>query len=284
MSSAIDLHIHTNASDGTDSPREVLGKALDRGVRTISVTDHDTIDGALSVAAMVPAGVRYIRGIEFSCVLPRGKCHILGYGYDPADPVFLDALETGRRLRRDKLARRLAFLEENFSIILTAEELSWLHTRRSPGKPHLGRLLVDRGLAPDLGTAIRRYIDPCGGDADRISAEIAIRAILHAGGIPVWAHPLGGEGERRLTRAEFDARLKELTAWGIRGLECWYSRYDGDDIAFLMEQARIHGLLVSGGSDYHGANKAEITLGMLNTDDHPVDDGVLTILPFLPIE
>lgn len=273
-----DLHIHTTASDGTDTADEILAKAAAAGLGAVAITDHDTIDGAMSVTAE-PEGLRCIRGVEFSCLFP--KCHILGYGFDAGDPVFQGALEAGRRLRQEKNTRRVAFLAERFGIVLTDEELAWLLGQKSPGKPHFGRILVDRGLAPDLSAAIREFINPCKGGPDRISAETAVRGILHAGGIPVWAHPLGGEGERRLTRAEFDERLKVLMEYGIRGLECCYSRYGEADIDFLVRRAGDHGLLISGGSDYHGGNKTGIALGQLRADGKDTDAKRLTVLRHL---
>lgn len=275
-----DLHIHTAASDGSDTPAEVLAKAAAAGLEVIAITDHDTIDGAMSVT-VTPPGLRYIRGIEFSCVCPGGKCHILGYGFDPEDPVFRAALEEGRRLRREKTEKRIAFLAERFGIRLTEAELAWLWSRKSPGKPHFGQILVDRGLASDISDGIRRFINPCGGGADRIEARTAVHAIRHAGGVPVWAHPLGGEGERRLEWAEFESRLRILMEDGIRGLECCYSRYGEEETALLTEQAAVHGLYVSGGSDYHGSNKQGIALGMLNAGNRPVDGEKLTILRIL---
>lgn len=275
-----DLHIHTTASDGSDTAAEVLAKAAAAGLDVVAITDHDTIDGAMSVAE-IPAGLRYVRGVEFSCVFPGGKCHILGYDYDPADPLFLAALEEGRRLRREKTEKRIAFLESRFGIVLTGEELRWLRSRKSPGKPHLGQILVNRGLAADLSSAIREFIDPCKGGADRIDAEAAIRGIRHAGGVPVWAHPLGGEGEKRLSREAFDARLEMLTGCGIRGLECFYSRYEEADIVFLTKRAEEHNLLISGGSDYHGRNKTGITLGQLRANGKKEDAKALTVLQYL---
>lgn len=272
-----DLHIHTCASDGTDTARQVLEKAVRAGLHTVSITDHDTIAGVMEVTE-VPAGLRLIRGIEFTCMFPGAKCHILGYGFDPEDPVFQAALEEGRRLRAEKTEKRIVFLRDRFGIWLTEAEIHGLRAGKATGKPHFGRLLVDRGLAPDISTAIREYINPCKGGADRISAETAVRAILHAGGIPVWAHPLGGEGERRLTEPEFEQRLAVLTGYGIRGLECYYSRYTAEESAFLAARAEENGLLVSGGSDYHGSNKTGIHLGMLRRDGQAVDAGLLTVL------
>ena len=260
-----DLHIHTAASDGSDPPSRLAEKVREAGLELFSVTDHDTIDGALAMEALIPEGVGYIRGVEFSCVSPGGKCHILGYGFDPEHPAFLDAIREGADLRRDKLERRIIHLQEKFGITLTEEERSWLRSLQSPGKPHLGRLLLERGLAPDMNTAIRRYLSGVPG-RDRIDSGTAIGAIGAAGGIAVWAHPLGGEGERRLTEAEFEARLALLLPEGIQGLECHYSRYSSAESELLLGHARARGLVITGGSDYHGINKSGIELGQLGTE------------------
>lgn len=109
MGNSIDLHIHSTASDGSDSVPELLEKLNAKGIRIFSITDHDTMDGALEMDKLVSGDLCYIRGIEFSCVASHGKCHILGYGFDPGDSAFLDALELGRQLRQEKLYRRSAF-------------------------------------------------------------------------------------------------------------------------------------------------------------------------------
>jgi predicted metal-dependent phosphoesterase TrpH len=206
--------------------------------------------------------VRYIRGVEFSCVSPAGKCHILGYGYDPDHPAFRGALEEGRRLRLEKLDRRLEQLRRDHGIELTEAERSWLLSLGSPGKPHLGQIIRNRGLAPDLDGAIRGFIRDVPG-RDRIEAKMAIEAILAAGGFPVWAHPLGGEGEKRLTEEKFESLLQTLLGYGLRGLECRYSRYGRKESEFLLDHAERLGLTPTGGSDYHGSNKKDIQLGQL---------------------
>ena len=264
MAGNLDLHIHTTASDGSDTPLELAGKVDAAGLRLFSVTDHDTIDGALEMEGLLPDGVRYIRGVEFSCVSPAGKCHILGYHYDPDHPAFRAALAEGRQLRLGKLERRLEKLRREYAIELTDAELRWLYSRNSPGKPHLGRILLDRGLAPTLDSAIRTFLKDVPG-RDRIEAKTAVEAILASGGFPVWAHPLGGEGEKRLTPEKFEGLLTALTGYGIRGLECRYSRYSAHEAAFLEERAKKLGLAVTGGSDYHGKNKTGIALGQLGS-------------------
>ena len=277
MVTRYDLHIHTAASDGSDTPAQLAEQVRQAGLALFSVTDHDTVEGALAMEALVPPGVGYIRGVEFSCVSPGGKCHILGYGYDPAHPGFLSALEEGAQLRREKLERRIAHLRENFSILLTTEELGWLRSLKSPGKPHLGALLVERGLASDLNSAISRYLSGVPG-RDRIDSKTAINAIRVSGGIAVWAHPLGGEGEKRLTQAQFERQLAALLDEGIQGLECHYSRYSRAESRFLLEHAHGRGLLVTGGSDFHGSNKKGIHLGQLATEnaDWSIDTGAFS--------
>ena len=262
MASKADLHIHTTASDGADSPRVLAEKIAAAGLELFSVTDHDTIAGALEMEKIVPEGVRYIRGVEFSCVSPAGKCHILGYGFDPDHPAFRGALEEGRRLRLEKLDRRLEQLRRDHGIELTVAERTWLMSLGSPGKPHLGQIIRNRGLAPDLDGAIRNFIRDVPG-RDRIEASMAIEAITAAGGFPVWAHPLGGEGEKRLTEEKFEGLLQTLLGYGLRGLECRYSRYGRNESEFLLDHAARRGLVPTGGSDYHGSNKKDIQLGQL---------------------
>lgn len=265
MTSYVDLHIHTTASDGSDTPAELAQKVKEAGLRLFSVTDHDTLDGALEMEALVPEGVRYIRGVEFSCADPAGKCHILGYGYDPGHPALCAALEEGRQLRWSKMVLRLERLRREFGVVLTKAEVNWLWDRQSPGKPHLGQILLERGLASDLDSAIQNFVRDVPG-RDRIDAKTAVEAILAAGGFPVWAHPLGGEGEKRLSPEKFQRLLSALTAYGIRGLECRYSRYSPEEAAFLLDRAKRCGLIPTGGSDYHGSNKKGIVLGGLGTD------------------
>lgn len=281
MANYIDLHLHSTASDGSDTISELLETVKDAKLCTFSVTDHDTMEGTLEMEQIVPKDLHFIRGIEFSCITPYQKCHILGYNFDPTDTVFLDALNRGIILRQEKLHRRIEFFRKQFGIELTQEESDWLFSIKSPGKPHFGKIFVDRGLAPDIRTAIEQYVKKCKDGNDRIDAATAISAILHAGGVPVWAHPLGGEGEKRLTREEFQLQLDTLITYGIRGMECYYSRYEQDDISFLVEQAKKHHLLISGGSDYHGQNKPNLHIGKLNAEDMDVDNTALTLYNYL---
>ena len=277
----IDLHIHSSASDGSDSIPELLEKIQDSGITAFSVTDHDTIDGAVEMQSLVPENIQYVMGIEFTCVMPCGQCHILGYRFDPDCPAMQEALAHGKALRSRKLIRRLELMEQRFGIRLTEEEMDWLRSRKSPCKPHIANILVKRGLFPDNTAAIAEVLDHCEVPNSRIDAEEAVTAIRLSGGIPVWAHPLGGEGEDLLTQEEFHTRLAFLKGAGVQGLECFYSRYSPEEIAFLRDAARENQLLVSAGSDYHGTNKKNITLGKLNADGRDVPEEKITLLPAL---
>lgn len=272
----VDLHMHSTASDGTDSPLRLAEKARAAGIGIFALTDHDTVSGAELLREQPPEGMVFIPGIEFSCRMDSGKCHILGYACGAAHPAFQDALAQGAALRRAKLEKRLAFLGEK-GIRFPEEELERLRRIPSVGKPHLGNLMVRYGYAPDRQRAITEVLNLCPTESSRIAAKTAVGAILASGGVPVWAHPLGGEGERELGPEQFGRMLEELTGYGLMGMECWYSKYQAALCGRLAETAEARGLLVSGGSDCHGTNKS-IPPGRLNAEDLEVPPERLTIL------
>ena len=278
MGSTVDLHIHTDASDGTDSPQALLWNIQKAGIRAFAITDHDTIKGALKMKRIIPHGIKFVKGVEFSCITDGGaKCHILGLNYDENSLEFQAALRTGDQLRHEKFYLRIKKLSDKFGITFTDEEMAALLSKPSVGKPHIANMLVMKGLAANKQEAIDRYVNKCSAGSSRIPAELAIRGILSSGGVPVWAHPLGGEGERELPEQDFRKTLYVLMALGLKGLECWYSKYTVQKCKFLVDAAERSGLLVSGGSDYHGTNKA-IPLGRLNSDGENIEPGKLTIL------
>ncbi len=251
---AADLHIHSSFSDGTDSAPELVEKLRRAGITCFSLTDHDTIDGLAETGRLVPEGMTFIPGIELSCAAGSLRCHILGYGFDPADPAFLETVREAAALRYRKLELRLQYLEERFGIVLPEEDAARLRGQANPGRPHLAERLVLRGYAADRDDAFARYLK--GMPSLRLDAGKGIRAILAAGGIPVWAHPCGEKEEDFLTEEEMLSGLEVLEGLGIRGMECWYAQYGAERIAGLLGTAEEHGLLVSGGSDHHGARKS----------------------------
>ena len=281
MNSKVDLHMHSRASDGSDWIPGLLRTIQELGIRTFALTDHDTIKGVRRMEKLVPDGIRFIRGIELSCKTKVAKCHVLGYNYDLKQKEFLDFVAEAYAVRINKTHNRLRYMEEEFGFEFTAEEKE--AQLKSPGKLQLKLLLEKKlqqlhpGAEPvDIFATYFRNL-PSG----RVDAARAIRAIKNAGGIAVWAHPLGGTGEKRLTGEQFAAQLQTLKEAGVAGLECYYSEYTAAESEMLRQAAMEQGLLISGGSDYHGTNKKHLHLGMLNKDDAIIDRSQLTILDVL---
>lgn len=260
----IDLHIHSNYSDGSDSVQELVEKVKKAGIVKFSLTDHDTIDGNLEIVDIVPEGIEFLNGVELTCKARGINCHILGYGYNPDDAGLRGLIKEGKILRKKKLETRIEYLKNVWGITLNQEELDWLYSRRSVVKTHVANVLVKRGLAKDNLSAMEKYLDACKTPNSRFDGERAIQVIKNAGGTAVWAHPLGGEGEIHLSEEEFIPKLEIMTACGIQGLECHYARYNENEINFLLRCAEENCLKITGGSDYHGENK-DIPLGRLHT-------------------
>ncbi|MBQ7309736.1 MAG: PHP domain-containing protein [Clostridia bacterium] len=275
-----DLHLHSLYSDGSDTPAALAEKLLQNGFSVFALTDHDSIRGVAELQDAVRGKARAITGVEFSCLDEGEPCHILAYGFDLQNETILSLLKKGDDLRLLNFKNRREHLARAHSIVFTEKELAWLHSLPKIGKPHIARILIARGLATDTADVIRRYLDGCKEGDVRLPANEVIPAILKAGGIPVWAHPLGGEGERHLSETELDALLSRLIAHGIRGMECYYSRYTEAEIALLLQKAHTHALAVSGGSDYHGENKT-VRLGALSAEGLSVAPEQLSVLTLL---
>lgn len=271
----VDMHLHTTASDGSFSPSEVVQRVKSSGVKVFSLTDHDTTAGVHEVEDDIPEGMEFFKGIEFSCKAGNIKCHILGYSYDDNHPEFIKALAAAEAKREDKLAIRIEHLREVDGIELTADEITELEAIPSAGKPHIANILMRRGIPGTRTEIINRYLEF--GVESRIPAELAIRAIKSSGGVAIWAHPLGGENEIHMNRDELEGKLGVLQGMGIEGLECFYSRYDDREIAMLLDIAESRGLLVSGGSDFHGKNK-NVEIGELGVSKRPVFDSDLSLI------
>ncbi len=279
--SNIDLHMHTTFSDGTDTPRELLDVLRKTGVTTFAVTDHDEICGSLAMERLLEEAedkekFHFVRGVELSCKKQGVKCHLLGYDFDPENEQLLAQLSDATARRESKMPLRIRYLEETYGIVLTEEERQWLDSLHRAGRPHLAKILVDRGAASSINDGIVRMINPCKTPSSRLEADEAIAAVHAAGGIVSWAHPLGGEGEVHLPKEEFEARLKMLKGYGIDALECYYSRYSIEEIRYLKAVAERENLAVSGGSDYHGTIKT-IDVGTVCSEEIRVTKEFFTI-------
>ena len=267
-----DLHIHSNCSDGSDTVDELAEKIKKAEIEIFALTDHDTVEGCKLMSEKFETG--FIKGIELTCLLEDIKCHILGYGIDIENPKLKELIEKGKVLRRKKLETRIHYLKDTWDFEFTKEELDWLYSRKSVVKTHLANILVKRGLAENNIAAMEKYLNGCKTGNTRFDGKEAIETIQQAGGISVWAHPLGGEGEKHLDFNAFIPKLEKMLKYNIQGLECYYSRYNKEEIKFLTDCAEKYNLYTTGGSDYHGTNK-NIPLTKLNTDNTPVELEVL---------
>lgn len=278
-----DLHVHSNNSDGSDSVENLVKEIKKANLEIFALTDHDTIAGCIEITKYIPENIKFIPSIELTCQTGDIKCHILGFNCNPADEKLNALIQKGKELRCKKLETRLDYIKNVLHIDLTNDELNWLYSRKSVVKTHLANLLVKRKMAKTNVEAMQKYLDGIKTGNTRFSIEEAIDAIVTSGGIPVWAHPLGGEGEKHIAHEKFMPRLEKMIAYGIKGLECYYSRYTLEEVKFLITCANSNNLLISGGSDYHGTNKENIQLAKLNVDSTPIDAENLTVLKYLGI-
>ena len=275
-----DMHMHSHYSDGSDDLETLLKHVEENEIKTFSLTDHDTILGTIKIETMIPDDLTFYRGIEFSAITKYREVHILGYNFDPNNPVLLETIEEGKRKRALKLENRLRYLKEQFNITFKQEDLDYLYSLNAVAKPHLGRMLMKYGYCDSISEGITKYINGCKVDHDRIDYKEAIHAIKEAGGIAVWAHPLGGEHVRHFEPWECERQLDLLLQEGLDGMECYYSRYTTKEEDYLLSLAHKHHLLISGGSDYHGKNKT-VKMGCLNSEGEAIDASKLTLLDAL---
>ena len=225
-----DLHIHSDFSDGSDSLEELINKIKSSGIKTFALTDHDTIKGCEKILEKIPVDIKFIPSIELTCKTGSIKCHILGYNCNYKSKKLTALITKGKDLRRKKLETRINYLKDSWNIKFSEEELNWLYSRKSVVKTHIANVLVNQGLAIDNLSAMDKYINGCKAGDSRFSIEEAIEAIRDAGGIPVWAHPLGGEGEKHISEDKFKSDLELMIKYGIEGLECYYSIYNNEEI------------------------------------------------------
>ena len=264
----IDLHIHTKYSDGTDTIEEVIDKIIDMKINYFSITDHDTIDGVCYLLnnkelleKLDNNDIKFVSGIEFSGILDGDKIHLLGYNYDPNNENILNAVDVGKQKRLSKFQIRIDALKEQLGIVYSQSSLDEMKKEMFLGKPIMAHYLVKDGLFKTKEEAINNAINKLKVKAQetRVDAEIIVPAIVKSGGICVWAHPLGGIGEPRISFDKVEEIITKLLPLGLKGLECYYNLYTLEENRKLLDIAEKYGLLISAGSDYHGKNKkAEI--------------------------
>lgn len=251
---AIDLHVHSTASDGTDAPGDVVRAAAAAGLDTVALTDHDTTAGwAAAATAAREAGVVLVPGAEISCRSHGIGVHMLSYLHDPGHPALLAELSRTRDDRLSRARRMVTHIGADY-------DLRWEHVLEhvgagaTVGRPHIADAMVARGLVGSRDEAFAtvlhstsRYYRP----HHSPDAVLVVRAIRDAGGVPVMAHPRAGRRGRLVP----DQTIARLAGVGLAGLEVDHRDHDPADREALRGLARELGLVVTGSSDYHGTGK-----------------------------
>ena len=247
MTAGVDLHSHTTASDGTLSPAELVRAAVKRGVRVLAITDHDSTDGlgaARAEAARHPP-LTIVPGLEINCDVPGAEVHVLGYYVDDTAAWFQEFLRAQRAERVARVHRIAARLSE-LGMPIDPAEVFALVQEGSAGRPHVAQVMVQRGYVKSVREAFDRWLHangPANVLRHRITPTDAIAVIRRAGGVPVFAHP--GLADR-------DELLPDMIAAGLMGIETYYAEHSAAQTAHYKDLCRQHGLVATGGSDYHG--------------------------------
>ncbi|GGV25858.1 PHP domain-containing protein [Streptomyces griseoflavus] len=260
----IDLHTHSTASDGTDTPADLVRKAAAAGLDVVALTDHDTTRGHAEALAALPAGLTLVTGAELSCRLDGISMHMLAYLFDPEEPALLAERELVRDDRVPRAKGMIAKLNA-LGVPVTWEQVARIAGGGSVGRPHVASALVDLGVVPSVNDAFTQEWLADGGRAHMEKHETdpfeALRLVKNAGGVAVFAHPAATKRGRTVP----ESAVVALAEAGLDGIEVDHMDHDPDTRARLRGLAKELGLLVTGSSDYHGSRKSCV-LGEFTTD------------------
>jgi predicted metal-dependent phosphoesterase TrpH len=256
--SLVDLHTHSNASDGKLTPEAIVRMAAESGLKYLALTDHDSVAG-------IPAGIKtarefpaltFIPGVEISTEVQDGEVHILGYFIDFADNTFGKALDRFRESRQGRAKGMVAKLAK-LGINIDWARVQGLAGDGVIGRPHVARAMLEKGYIASFEEAFDKYLGhggPAYVERDKMTPAEAVELILNARGLPVLAHPF--------TVKEPEKLVKELKPIGLVGLEAYYKDASQDDVKAMTRAAERNGLITTGGSDYHGSGENnEVKLG-----------------------
>lgn len=246
--SGVDLHVHSNASDGSLAPRDVVRRAFERGLHAIALTDHDTLEGLAEARREGERrGLRVVAGCEFSVAVDWGEMHLLGY-FLPAESEDLKRFLDDQRAKRLERARTMVWRLNERGLAVKEEEVLAQAGGGAVGRPHVARALVARGDVPDVGTAFDRHIGfgrPAFVPKELPTVEQVTALVRACGGVTSAAHLR----ERATARA-----LRSLVGQGVDGVEVVHPSHDDETTARIGRLALEHRMVPTGGSDWHGAD------------------------------
>jgi len=250
-----DLHLHTTASDGRLSPEDVVRTAAHLGLAVISITDHDSLDGiaiALKAAGQYPS-LTVIPGVEVSTDVPHGEVHVLGYFVDHTNPeliIKLAAFRNSRKVRAQRMIEKLATM----GVHIDWPRVQDIAGTGSVGRPHIAQAMLEKGYIPSLKEAFNKYIGreaPAYVEREKMTPEEVVELITQVGGLAVLAHPAQIDDLEHL--------IPRLQRVGLVGVEAYYNSYPPKTIQYLASVAHKHALVATGGSDFHGMDRATET-------------------------
>ncbi|MBI4543984.1 MAG: PHP domain-containing protein [Gemmatimonadetes bacterium] len=242
----IDLHLHSSVSDGSLAPAELVAAASAAGLSVIALTDHDTPAGVPAAVAAAPPGLRVIPALEVSTTHSGRELHFLGYYVEPAGAVLASYARSAAERRRERVLGMIHRLVEMGVSVTWEEVAAAAGASRMVGRPHLARALVRRGHVQTVAEAFDRLLAegaPGFLPTELLTPRAAVDLIHQAGGYAVWAHP---------PAEVFEREVRHFAGWGLDGVECFRPRTPPTESVLLQQTARALGLLVTGGSDWHG--------------------------------
>jgi len=258
----VDLHLHTTASDGVMTPSKIVNYAKSRGLAAIAITDHDTIEGLEEgLAEGERIGFEVIPGIEISAQHSPGSMHLLGFFIDIHHPLLAERLEYLQRARAERNPKIVEKLNK-LGIDISFDEVLKVSGGGQVGRPHFAQVLLEKGYVRSFQEAFERFLKkgaPAYVEKMRFSPEESIHFISEARGVAVLAHPntLQVNGY-----SELESLILRLVGNGLRGIEVYYPEHSAAEVAQYEALAEKHGLLITGGTDYHGIEKNGLDVGV----------------------
>lgn len=256
MEKLIDMHVHTNYSDGQYSPDEVIKLGIDAGVGVMAITDHDTLDGIKKVDRnkdfIRESGIKIVNGIEISTHSDKGTMHILGYDIDLYNKELNNKLE---ELRTNRMNSTLAVMEQirrDYGITFSYCDIIELVNSKHVGRPGLAKLCVKYGFSDSVQNAFDDFLNPAKEKVRKYSKDLfypeVFKLVKDSGGIVILAHPK----TLKLDNYNLDRLIFNMKEYGLDGIEIYNSIHTLDDVNFYKHLADKYGLLISGGTDFHG--------------------------------
>lgn len=256
----VDLHVHSNSSDGTLSPRQVAALASEAGLTSIALTDHDTTSGVPSaIQAGLELGVEVIPGIEVSSSYEGTEIHILGLFIDPEDPCLISAMERFRQSRDNRNEEMLRRFQAQ-GIHFTKEALCGDNPHAVITRAHIARALLEQGYGSSMNQIFKKYLQyggPFCPPKELLSPLDVVSSLTAAHGFVALAHPF----QYHFSNKKLEELVAYLASLGMKGLEVYHSSHNQLESRKLRELASCYHLLPTGGSDFHGSNKPDISMG-----------------------